>query len=203
MLLALAVGGAVVCAIAAVVVLSIDLVAGFLTGPTVACEDSDAFDGVARTFTYASANLPRLTWLRLLFFGGVLLGTGWRFVRGLAIAALAYLALKAGAGTENLDKAFAVLGSTGEPVDAERLGLVWYHYLLALALAMAAGSLVILWLADTVSRILCARTAVYLTLRNEIDKVPLTTLRTVSRGTPALTADEAGFVEISKVEDPE
>lgn len=96
----------------------------------------------------------------------------------------------------------AILGATGEPGDAARLGIEGWHYLVAFALAMAAGSLVILWLADFVSRVLCARTAVYLLMRREVDKEPLTSLRTAPRGRGPLGAAEAGFVEVSKVEGP-
>jgi hypothetical protein len=60
---------------------------------------------------------------------------------------------------------------------------------------------VIIWLADVVSRILCARTAVYLAIRHEVDREPITSLRTVPRGPGHQGANEAGFVERSCVED--
>lgn len=201
LVLTVVVAAAVIAAIVSVLVLSIDLVAGFLSGPTIACEDSDAFDAVSRTFTYASANLPRLTWLRLLFFGGVLLGAGWRLVRTLAVAALAWLALRVGAGAAVLDGALAVLSATGTPPDAARLDLGFGHYVLATGLALAAGSLAILWLADFVSRVICARTGVYLLLRQQVDRVPLDRLRTASRSKAPLASKAAGFTEVGRVGD--
>jgi len=199
LLLVVAVGAAIALALAAVVVASVDAVAGFLTGPTVATEDSDAFDAVSRTFTYASSGLPRLVALRLLFAGGVALGTLWRLVRMVAAAGLAYLVLRAGAGAGTLDRAFAVLQATGRPPDAARLGVVPTDYLVAVALALGTGTLLLLWLADLVSRICCARAGVYLVLRHEIDRVALSTLHTPSRRPRHLTADEAGFIEVGRV----
>ena len=202
LLLAVAVGGAILLALAAVVVASVTAVAGFLAGPTVAAEDSDAFDAVSRTFTYASHGLPRLVALRLLFGGGVLLGTGWRLVRMLAAGGLAWFALRLGAGPEGLDRALAILQAAGEPADAVRLGIAPPDYLVALVLALGAGSLVILWFADLVSRIGCARVGIYLLRRQEVDRVASTTLHTPSRRPGHLSADEAGFIEVGRVEAP-
>ncbi len=199
-LLAVAVGGTILLAIAAVVVASVNGVAGFLAGPTVAAEDSDAFDAVSRTFTYASHGLPRLVALRLLFAGGVLIGTAWRFLRMLAAGGLAWFALRTGAGPDGLDRALAILRAAGPPPDAARLGVASYDYVVAFALALGAGSLVILWLADLVSRICCARMGVYLVRRHEVDRVAPTTLHTPSRSPGHLTADEAGFIEVGRVE---
>ncbi len=199
--LAFAVFAAAFLALGAVVVLSVDLVAGFLTGAVIACEDSDAFDAVGRTFTYAAAGLPRLTWHRLVFFGGVLLGSGWRLLRGIVAGLVAWLALKAGAGTEILDPALAILQEGGPPPDALRLGLEPYHWAVAVAIALVAGSLAILWFADFVSRVCCARVGVYLLTRHAIDRVPVTELRTAPRARAHVGSAEAGFVEIGRVED--
>lgn len=200
--LAIAVGGALLLTLAAVLVASVTVVAGFLAGPTVAAEDSDAFDAVSRTFTYASHGLPRLVGLRLLFAGGVLLGSAWRFLRMLAAGGLAFFALRVGAGPEGLDRALAILSAAGRPDDFERLGIGPTDYLVALVLALCAGSLVILWLADLVSRVACARVGIYLLRRQEVDRIPPATLHTPSRRPGHLSADEAGFIEVGRVEAP-
>ena len=202
LLLAVAVGAAVLLALAAVLVAGVTAVAGFLAGPTVAAEDSDAFDAVSRTFTYASHGLPRLVALRLLFAGGVLLGTTWRFLRMLAAGGLAWVALRLGAGPAGLDRALAILEAAGTPADAARLGVLRQDYVVAFVLALAAGSLVVLWLADLVSRVCCARMGVYLLRRQEVDRVPPNTLHTPSRRPGHLSADEAGFIEVGRVEAP-
>ena len=44
---------------------------GFLPGPVLACEGSDAFDALGRTFTSTRAELPRLLFLRIWFILGV------------------------------------------------------------------------------------------------------------------------------------
>jgi hypothetical protein len=191
---------AVALVLCAVVVASVLLVAGFLPGPTVACEDSDAFDAVSRTFTYAAAGLPRVLWTRLVFLGGVAIGTGWRALRAVAVLGLAYACLRAGAGPGPLDRAAAVLGAGGTPHDADRLGVGAADVALAAALAFAAGGVVALWLADLLSRVLCARVGAYLALRLAVDGVPTSTLRTPPRDPPHRTAQEAGFVEVSRIE---
>jgi hypothetical protein len=199
--LAVAVGAAILLALAAVVVASVTAVAGFLTGPTVAVEDSDAFDAVGRTFTYAASGLPRLVGLRLLFLGGVVLGSAWRLLRLAGAAVLAYLALRAGAGTEGIDRALAILGASGAPADAARLGIADHDYVVAAVIALGVGSLAILWLADLVSRVCCARTAVYLLLRRDVDRVPPTTLRTAPHHPGHQGPREAGFVEMGRIGD--
>ncbi|MHC5011577.1 MAG: hypothetical protein ACYTG6_11610, partial [Planctomycetota bacterium] len=179
----------------AVLVLTVTATGGFLAGPTVAAEDSDAFDAVTRPFTYVAAGLPRLLALRLLFLGGVLLGTGWRLLRVFVIAVVAVLCLRAGAGADSVDRALAVLDAAGMPPDAARLGVTMGDVILAVVLAMAAGLLLALWLADLCSRLSCARMAVYLLLRRDIDRVPLDRLRTRPQGRTHQGAEEAGFVE--------
>lgn len=200
LLLAVAVGAAIILALVAVAVASVCVTAGFLSGPAVACEDSDAFEGVSRTFTYAAAGLPRLVGWRLLFAGGVLLGTVWCLVRLVAVVALAWTALRLGAGAAALDRALAILGATGTPADAERLGITTPDYVVAFVFALGAGSLVILWLADLVSRLCCARTAVYLLLRRVIDHVPVDRLRTAPHTSGHRSAEEAGFVEVERID---
>jgi hypothetical protein len=198
----LAVGALVAVALVVVAVwtASVLVVAGFLPGPTVACEDSDAFDAVSRTFTYAAAGLPRVVGTRLLFLGGVLLGSGWRALRTVAVLLLAYACLRAGAGPGPLDRAAAVLGAGGAPADGARLGITAADWALAAALAFAGGGLVALWAADLVSRVLCARVGAYLSLRHAIDGVPTSTLHSPPRGPTHRTAEEAGFVEVSRIE---
>jgi hypothetical protein len=174
-----AVGLAVGLGLLASIVMSVDLAAGFLPGPVLACEASDAFDAVGRTFTYTRAELPRLLFLRLLFFFGVVLGSGWRLLRTLLALGLGYACLRFGLGDAALDRIGAIWKAFGAPMDADRLGIGWGDYVLALAMALGAGSLALLWLADFVSRMLTARVAVYLLLRREVEDVPFHRLRAV------------------------
>jgi hypothetical protein len=198
-LLAAAVFAAFALCLGGTILASVHVAAGFLVGPTVACEDSDAFDAVSRTFTYAASGLPRVVVVRLLFLAGVVIGSGWRLVRTLAAGGLAYAALRAGAGDAALQRAAAVLGASGSPADADRLGVGLGDQLVAGAIALAAGGLAALWLADLISRVLCARVGAYLVLRQEIDGVPTNALRTAPRATGHLTAEEAGFVEVTRI----
>ncbi len=200
-LLAAAVVVAAGLALLAVVLGSVYVLAGFLTGPTVACEDSDAFDAVSRTFSYAGAGLPRLVWLRLMFLGGVLLGVGWRLARTVLIIALTLVCLRVGAGAERIERATAILGAMGAPHDADRLGIGAMDYVVALTMVLAFGGLVVLWIADWVSRVACARVAVYLLLRRDTDHVPADQLRTPPRATGHQGPEEAGFVEVARVAD--
>jgi len=200
-LLAAAVLVATALTLLAVVVGSVYVLAGFLTGPTVACEDSDAFDAVSRTFSYAGAGLPRLVVLRVIFFGGVLLGVSWRFVRTVLVIALALACLRVGAGADAIERATAVLGAMGTPLDADRLGIGAMDYVVALTMVLAFGGLIVLWIADWVSRVSCARVAVYLLLRRDTDHVPPDQLRTQPRASGHQDAEEAGFVEVTRVAD--
>ena len=163
----------------AAVVLSVDLAAGFLPGPVLACEASDAFDAVGRTFTYARAELPRLLFLRVLFLLGVVLGSGWRLLRTLLAVGLGYACLRFGLGAETMDRIGAIWKAFGVPGDADRLGIGWGDYVLAMATALGTGTLALLWLADLVSRALTARVSVYLLLRREIENLPFHRLRAV------------------------
>lgn len=185
----------------AVVVGTVGAAAGFLTGPTVASEDSDAFDAVSRTFTYAAAGLPRLVGWRLLFLGGVLIGAGWRLLRTVLVLGIGWACLGLGAGEAAVTRASAVLGAMGTPADAERLGLGALDYAVALVIALVFAGLVAMWLADLVSRIVCARTAVYLLLRRAIDGTSVDALRTRPAQRGPADAASAGFVEVSRIED--
>jgi hypothetical protein len=178
---------------------SLAAAAGFLAGPAIACEDSDAFDALSRTTAYAAAGLPRLVALRALFFCGVLLGSLWRLLRAAAAFLLALGVVSLGAGPGALDGALAVLEAGGPPGDAARLDLGAADYGLAAALAALALGLLVLWLADLVTRVVCARSAVFLRLREEVDGVAADRLRTPARGERALTAEQAGFVEVGRV----
>lgn len=181
---------------------SVAVLAGFLTAPTIACEDSDAFDAVSRTFTYAGAGLPRLVATRIRFALGVLLGVGWRALRTVLAIGIGLLLLRLGAGEGALDRALAVLASMGTPPDGERLGITTADHVLAGVMALAVAGLVIIWLADMASRIACARVAVYLLLRREIDGIPVDRIRTLSDVDGPLTAERAGFVEVDRVGEP-
>jgi hypothetical protein len=201
LILPVAIVGVTLLALAAVVGASVVWVGGFLTGPTVACEDSDAFDAVSRVVLYAhGAGLPRVLALRALFLGGVLLGSSWRLLRTLAAGALAWVVLRAGAGADGLERAGAILAAMGPPPDAARLGVGALDYAAAAALALAGGGLAALWLADLASRAACARVAVYLLLRRELDRTPIETLATPPRREGPLAPGEAGFEEVGRVE---
>ena len=154
----------VLLALAAVVVAGVTAVAGFLAGPTVAAEDSDAFDAVSRTFTYAShgAAAPRRV-APPVRAAACCSGTTWRFLRMLA------------AGGARVGRAPGRRRARGarprarHPRGRRHAGgrrapraSCAGHYVVAFVLALAAGSLVILWLADLVSRVCCARMGVYL-----------------------------------------
>lgn len=205
-LLAIAVAAIAGLVLVAVVVATVNAAAGFLTGPTVAAEDSDAFDAVSRTFTYAAAGLPRLVGWRLLFFGGVLIGTGWRFLRTALVIGIGWACLRLGAGEDVIERVSAILGAMGTPADADRLGLGWTDYLVAVVVAIVFAGLTAMWLADLVSRVVCARTGVYLLLRRAIDGAPVDSLRTGPQnsgheGTGQEGAEAAGFIEVNRIED--
>lgn len=200
-LLALAVVGVVLLVLLAVLVGATWLLAGFLPGPVIAGEDADAFDAVSRTFGYAAAGLPRLLAVRLLFFAGVLLGTAWRLLCLVAAALLAIGVLQLGAGADLMRRVRAVLGALGEPPDAARLGLVWSDYLVAAVLALALFALLVAWLADLVTRVVCARTAAWLLLRQEIDRLPPDRLSTPPQGPTFQSAAEAGFAEVQRLDE--
>jgi len=198
-LLAIASVGVVLLVFAGVFVGFCWAVAGFLTSPTIACEDSDAFDALSRTFGYAGAGLPRLTLARLALLGGVLIGALWRGVRVLVVVGLALPILRLGAGDGPVDRAYAILAAMGTPPDAARLGLTWGDYLLAFVLAVLLFVLLATWLADLISRCVCARTAVYLLARRRIDGVERATLRTAPAAPDFQDAEAAGFVEVARI----
>ena len=186
-------------ALAAAVVGSTALVGGFLTTPTIACEDSDAFDAVSRVFGYAAAGMPRMLAVRLLFFGGVLLGAGWRLLRtagALLVGAVLFQAGAGAAGTERLQRVLSAL-SEGRSLPA---GSGVFDVVAAATLAVVAGGLLALFAADLVARVLCARVGAYLALRQAVDRVPASELRTASASPPRLDAEAAGFVEVARIE---
>lgn len=199
-LLAVAVIATAGLALVSVVIATVNAAAGILAGPTVAAEDSDAFDAVSRTFTYAAAGLPQLVGWRLMFFGGVLLGSGWRLVRTLLVLGLGLACLRLGAGAGAVDRALAILDALGAPPDADRLGVGTADYLVAGAIALVVAGLVAMWVADLVARVICARTGVYLLVRRATDGVAVSTLRTVPQQ-PAGPQDaaSAGFVEVDRI----
>jgi hypothetical protein len=199
LLLALVVPVAVACALVAALVGTCWWIAGFLQGPTIACEDSDAFDALSRTFGYAGAGLPRLVRVRAKFAAGVVLGTLWRLARTLLAAALGWACLRIGAGEAAFERALAVLGAMGTPQDGARLGVTGADHVLAFALGAAVSYLLAAWLADLVVRVVCGRTAAYLELRRDIDGVPVDTLATAPATPPYRTAAEAGFEEVGRV----
>ncbi|HVG93768.1 MAG TPA: hypothetical protein VND21_04935 [Planctomycetota bacterium] len=184
--------------VGAVVAASLGAAAGFLSSPTIACEDSDAFDAVSRVYGYAAAGLPRLVGVRLVFLGGVLLGSGWRALRTGGALLLGALAIEAGAGEDRLDRLLAAardLGASGGRASAgDRIA--------AATLALVAGGLVAFWVADLVCRVLCGRVGAYLALRQAVDGVPPARLRTAGAAAPRLDAEQAGFVEVARIGAP-
>lgn len=185
-------------ALAAVVGGSIGATAGFLTTPTVACEDSDAFDAVSRSFTYAAAGMPRLVLVRLAFLAGVLIGTTWRALRTVAALVLAAVLVRAGAGEEAVERVRRVLAAFADGAAMPR-GTGPMDLAAAAAVAVVVGGLFALWAADLVTRVLCARVGAYLVLRQAVDSVPVTVVRTAPSDPGPLDAEKAGFVEIARV----
>ena len=189
---------AIAAALVAVTIGAVGVMGGFLTGPVIAAEDSDTFDGVTRPFVYVAGNLPRLLRYRLLLGFGVVLGAGWRFAKTMVVLGLALGVLRF-AAPDRLERALAILGAMGRPGDAERLGVGALDFVLAFVLVLAAAAMVLPWVADLVSRICCARSAVYLAIRRDTDGVPIDSLRGVLPVLPHQSAEEAGFVAVSRV----
>lgn len=199
-LLALVVLVVVLLAALSVVVGSACLMGGFLTGPTIACEDSNSFDALSRAVGYAAAGLPRLCLMRLQFFAGTLIGSAWRLLLTGAVVGLTLAVLRLGAGADAMARIEAVLGARGVPADAARLGLTAGDYLAAIALGLALFVLLLRWAADAVARVHCGQTAAYLVLRREIDHVVTDELCTRPAAPTFRTAAEAGFHERDRIQ---
>jgi hypothetical protein len=197
--LAVAVVAGALLALAAVAVLAGWIVAGFLTGPAITCDDADAFDALARTYGYAAAGLPPLLGTRLAFLGGVALGVLGNLVRTAAVAGLLVACLRIGAGKEALARTLAVLQSLGTPPDAARLGVTKADHVVAVVLAATLFLLAARWVADAIVRIACGRVAAYLALRAAIDGVDPRLLRTPPPEPSFRTATEAGFDEVARL----
>ena len=150
---------------------------------------------MGRVYGYAAAGLPRLVGIRLFFLGGVLVGSTWRLARTAAVVVLLGLVIQAGVGPDALRRLTDVLYDLGRGAPMSGLGTS----LAALTLALVVGGLAALWLADLVSRVLCARVGAYLALRRLIDRVAPTELRTAPAATGRLSAEAAGFVEVDRV----
>jgi hypothetical protein len=185
-------------ALAAAVVATTAVVGGFLTTPTIACEDSDAFDAVSRAFGYAGAGLPRLVGVRLLFLAGALFGAAWRLLRTVLALAILAVALRVGAGEAAWDRWFAVLSAMGRGTGLPA-GTSTFDVAAAATIALVVGGLFALWAADFVSRILCARVGAYLALRQAVDRVPAETLRSPPESPARADAEAAGFVEVARI----
>jgi hypothetical protein len=196
--------------IVAVVVLSLAAIVGatlvaacaFLARPAVAADDGDMFDAFTRSITYAWGALPRLAAVRLFFFTGVLLGSGWRLLRTVLAALLATWLLEHALGAARFERLLTVIGARGAPEGASRMNLTVLEMVAAGALALCAAALVAAWLADLVSRIACARAAAYLVLRRAVDRVEIGHLATPPAEVRAQTAEEAGFDEVGRVGAP-
>ncbi len=187
-------------ALAAVVGGSVGAAAGFLATPTVACEDSDAFDAVSRCFVYAAQGLPRIVAVRLAFLSGVLIGTTWRALRTVLALVLAGILVRAGAGEEAVERVRRVLAAFAEGTASRGTGP--YDVAGAVAAALVVGGLAALWAADLVTRVLCARVGAYLYLRQAVDRVPPTVVRTAPSDSGRIDAESAGFVEVGRVGTP-
>jgi hypothetical protein len=185
-------------ALVSVVVASVFAAAGFLSTPTVASEDSDAFDAVSRVFGYAAAGMPRLVLVRAAFFGGVLLGTTWRALRTVGAVVLGAVLFRAGAGDAAVERVRGVLAAFQDGT-ARPAGTTFLDVVAAATVVVVVGGLFALWAADLVTRILCARVGAYLYLRERVDRVPASTLRTAPADPGRLDAEQAGFVEVARV----
>ena len=197
--LALVVVVTAVLAMVAVFVFLAWLVGGLLTTPVIASEDSDSFDALSRAIGYAGAGLPRLVLWRVAFLGGALLGVAWRGVRLGLVLALAYAALRLGAGDEAVARVTRILQAGGAPAGAERLDLGWADHLAAVAAGLTLFFLVAGWLADAIARIACARTGLYLALRGAIDRLPREHLASAPVAPAFEDAAAAGFEEVARV----
>jgi hypothetical protein len=193
---AAAAGGAL--ALVAVLVLGGGVMGGFLTGPLIAAEGGDAFEAVTGAYGHVLEGLPALLGRRLLFLGGVLLGSGWRLLRTGLVLLLGHAALSQGA-PETYDRVLALLGSGGTPPDAARLGLTFGHHVAALTVLAVVAGLMLFWAADLVARVVCARSAVYLLTRRAVEHVPVDRLRAAPRVRAATGAREAGFEEVHRL----
>jgi hypothetical protein len=200
--LAVSIVAGLLLALLAVIMLAAWATAGFLTTPVIACEDSGSLDGLSRAFGFAGKGLPRLTLWRLAFFGGVVLGATWRAARWSAVLGLGYAALRFGAGEAATDRLARLLGSAGDPVGASRLDLSWGDYLAAAMAALVLFYVCAHWMADVVARVACARTAVYLGLREAVDAVPRGHLASVPDAPAYQDAAEAGFEQVTRLEKP-
>ena len=195
--LVVAIVGGVALAYTAVRIGCVGVMGGFLTGPALASEASDLFDAVTRARRYVRADMPALLGRRLLFGAGVLLGTLWRALLLGAVLFLLY-AILTRVCPERMNRLDALWAAGGTPPDAARLGVTWTDRLGAWAgLGLVAG-FALLWLADLVSRVACARSAVYLLTRRSVDGDPLSDLRASPQPLAATTAEEAGFVEVQR-----
>jgi hypothetical protein len=195
-----AIAAAAALALVAVVVASVFAAAGFLSTPTVACEDSDAFDAVSRVFGYAAAGLPRLVLVRAAFLGGVLLGAAWRALRTAGAVVLGAVLLRAGAGDAAVERVRGVLAAFRDGA-ARPAGTTLLDVVAAGTAILVVGGLVALWAADLVTRVLCARVGAYLYLRERVDRVSATALRSAPADPGRLDAEQAGFVEVARVGD--
>ena len=198
----LAIVGVVVLALVAVVGATLVAACAFLARPAVAVDDADLWDAVSRCVTYAWGGLPRLVAVRLWFFTGVLVGSGWRLVRTVLTALIAVWLLEHALGEARLGRLLSILGARGLPQDALRQGIGAFDLVAAGTLGLCGALLVALWLADLISRVACARVAAYLVLRRAVDRVSLSSLRTLPGETHSLTAEEAGFHEVTRVGTP-
>ncbi len=199
--LALSIVVAVVLGFLGVFVLLAWVVGGLLTTSVIACEDSDSFDALSRSFGYVGAGPPRFTLWRLALFGGVLIGSLWRGLRVLLVLGIALACLRAGAGAEAVTHVERILKALGTPAGAERLALSWADYLAACVAGLTLFGLTATWLADLIARLGCARMALYLAMREAVDRMPRTHLASAPEAPAFQDAEAAGFEEVSRVGD--
>jgi hypothetical protein len=131
----------------------------------------------------------------------VLLGSVWRALRALLVLGIAIACLRLGAGPEAVDHVERILKALGAPAGADRLDLSWADYLAAIIAGLTLFGLAATWLADLIARIGCARMALYLAMREAVDRLPRTHLASAPEAPPFLDAEAAGFDEVARVGD--
>ena len=142
--------------------------------------------------------LPVLLGRRLLFGAGVLLGALWRLALLLAVLFLVH-GICTAVAPDRLNRIDAIWHAGGPPLDAQRLGVGWADHVAAWVGLALVAAFALLWLADTISRVVCARVAVYLLTRRDQDGVAVDHLRASPQIRAATTAEAAGFVEVDRL----
>ncbi len=176
----------------AVVLASLHTLTGFLQAPTIACEDADLFDALSRPNVYAGAGRSRLVGTRVRYAWGAFAGILWQLARMVGALLLAWACIRVGAGTDGWDRAMAVIKAWGVPPDAERLGITMWDYVVAGTVMLGITALVVFFVGSVIVRVICGRTASYLSLRHAVDGTPTDVIHTPVRATYAMSVESAG-----------